>query len=182
MKQENIIISQNSVNSKEPYDIVYSNITVVNLLLKQGLTGNDIHKDAFGSYYADYYLAQVENGGFSQFVYNSQWQKAVNDRVAYALEQMKATKHLALFNKMRAKIDAISEENLKAYFESDYFGDNEMRDIISAENASQTFYNLDENIINLNANWLKNHKDVQILSIEDMILAVEKISGKKVER
>ena len=183
MKQEKIIISQNSVNSKELYDIVYSNITVVNLLKEQGLSENDIHKDALGSYYADYYLAQLDNGGFSQFVYNTRWKKIVNDRVAYALGEMKAVKHLALFNKTREKMDTISTEELNRYFESDYFGNNEMRDIIhDLENVSETFYNLEENITTLNAKWLKNHKDVQILSIEDMILRVEEISGKKVKR
>ena len=183
MKQEQIIISQNSVNSKELYDIVYSNVTVVNLLLDQGLEEKDIHKDALGSYYADYYLAQVNNGGFSQFVYNTKWKKVVNDRVAYGLQQMKANKHLAFFNNKRVEIDKISTKDLETYFESEYFGDNEMRDTLNnLDDANATFYNMDEDITELNANWLKNHKDVQILSIDDMFLAVEKITGTKIER
>jgi len=36
MKQEKIIISKNSLESSEPSDIVYSNVTVVNLLLAEG--------------------------------------------------------------------------------------------------------------------------------------------------
>lgn len=180
-KQENIIISQNSVNSKELYDIVYSNVTVVNLLLDQGLEEKDLHKDALASYYADYYLAQVENGGFSQFVYNSRWQKIVNDRITYGLEQMGATKHLALFNKLREKVDAIPNDEIQKYFESEYFGENEMRDTLNNLD-DDTFFNLNENISDLNGMWLKNHKDVQILSIENMFLAIEKITGTKIER
>ena len=180
-KQEHIIISQNSVNSKDLYDIVYSNVTVVNLLLDQGLEEKDLHKDALASYYADYYLAQVENGGFSQFVYNSRWQKIVNDRIAYGLEQMGATKHLDLFSTLRAKVDAISGKELELYYESEYFGDNEMRDTLNNLDDDK-FFNLEENISDLNGIWLKTHKDVQILSIEDMFLAIEKISDTKIER
>ena len=178
MKQTKIIISQNSVNSKDLYDIVYSNVTVVNLLLDQGLDEEEIHKDALASYYADYYLAQVENGGFSQYVYNSKWQNIVNDRVALGLELMKATKHLDYFNKKRAVLDKIPSEKLNDYFASDYFGDNDTRDELNDD----VFYNLDESISDLNAIWLKNHTDTIILSIDDMFLALEKIVGKAIER
>lgn len=182
MKQEQIIISQNSLK-KELYDVVYSNVTVVNLLLEQGLKERDMHKDALASYYVDYYLAQVQNGGFSQYVYNTKWQEIVNKRVAYGLEQMKATKHLALFNKKRKKLDTISPKDLATYFKSEYFGDNNMRDILNnLDDENDKFYNMEESIIELNAEWLKNHPDAQILSIEEMFLAIEKITGTKIER
>ncbi|HIP34208.1 MAG TPA: DUF4375 domain-containing protein [Bacteroidia bacterium] len=177
-KQTNIIISKKSVASKDLYDIVYSNVTVVNLLLDEGLEETEIHKDALASYYADYYLAQVENGGFSQYVYNTKWKDIVNDRVAYGLEKMGALKHLDYFTKKRAEIDKIPNTKLDTYFDSDYFGENQTRDNLN----DAIFINIEENISDLNGTWLKNHKDTNILSIEDMFLAIEKISGTKIER
>jgi hypothetical protein len=75
MKLNKIIVSENSFNSNDPYDIINSNITVVNLLREEGIDDENINEDSLTSYYLDYYSAQYKNGNFSQFVWNTQWRR-----------------------------------------------------------------------------------------------------------
>ena len=59
-----IVVSEKSLQSKEAEDIVESNILFVNALLGEYLTEEEVSADALRSYYVDYYLTQVNNGGF----------------------------------------------------------------------------------------------------------------------
>jgi len=59
---QSVIVSRESFASAEPYDIVDSNISFVNALFAEYLRAEEISPDALRSYYADYYLAQVNNG------------------------------------------------------------------------------------------------------------------------
>jgi len=178
MNQTKIIISEKSANSEVPYDIVSSNISVVNVLLEEGLREEQIHKDALASYYVDYYLAQVENGGLSQYIYNSKNQKIVNDRVAYGLEKINAVKHLQFFNEKISMLDKMPKDKVDDFLSGEYFGENQTRDELNDDG----FFNIDEEIIELNSKWLKNHSDTIILPMEKMFVAVEEIVGHDVER
>jgi len=75
---QSVIVSDQSFASTDPEDIIYSNVELVNALFEELLEEDEIAPDALRSYYVDYYLAQLENGGFSQFVYNSQWSPLTN--------------------------------------------------------------------------------------------------------
>ena len=65
-----IYVSQQSFDDEDEYEIVSSNIDLLNALLNEYLNEDEIHPASLQSYYVDYYHAQVHNGGFSQFVYN----------------------------------------------------------------------------------------------------------------
>lgn len=68
-----VIVSIDAMGSDDPCDLISSNIDVVNALLNEHLNPDEISIDALRSYYVDYFLSQLNNGGFSQFVYNSRW-------------------------------------------------------------------------------------------------------------
>lgn len=70
---QSVIVSDLSFASEAPYDVVESNITFVNALLEEQCRPEEIAPDALRSYYVDHYLAQMNNGGVSRFVYNSRW-------------------------------------------------------------------------------------------------------------
>lgn len=42
MKQDKIIVSETSHNSSDPYDLILSNISVVNLLNEEGIDEDEI--------------------------------------------------------------------------------------------------------------------------------------------
>src|SRR5215510_6523910 len=104
---QSVIVSDQSFASTDPYDIISSNIEFVNALFGEHLRADEIAPDALRSYYVDYYLAQVNNGGFSQFVYNSHWSPLMNGYIREGLAAMKAAGHLALFNESAALVDRL---------------------------------------------------------------------------
>ena len=151
-----VIVSDQSVASADPYDVVYSNIELVNALFGEHLRADEIAPDALRSYYVDYYLAQINNGGFSQFVYNSHWSPLMNAFIREGLLAMKAVGHLALFNESAALVDRLGADRLQTFFESEYFDTNAERDALDANN--DRFYALleTEDLIALNAAWLRS--------------------------
>lgn len=60
-----IYVSQQSFDDEDEYEIVSSNIDLLNALLNEYLNEDEIHPASLQSYYVDYYHAQVHNGGFS---------------------------------------------------------------------------------------------------------------------
>lgn len=163
-----VIVSDQSVASADPYDIVYSNIELVNALFGEHLRADEIAPDALRSYYVDYYLAQVNNGGFSQFVYNSHWSPLMNGFIREGLAAMKAVGHLALFNDSAALVDRLGADGLQAFLESELFGTNPTRDDLDVNN--DRFYELleTEDLIALNAAWLHGLPGLKVKTAEEI--------------
>lgn len=173
-----IIVSDNSFKDEDPYKIISSNISVINVLREEGAEIDQIHDDAMLSYYIDFYLAEYNNGNFSQFVWNTKWSEELNDEIKIGLEKIGALKHLELFNQQCEKVSSLSKDELNSFLESDYFGENKTRDLLK----NDTFFDIDENLIELNSKWLKNHKDLWVLSIDDMFEEIENFVGHKIEK
>jgi len=172
---QSVIVSDQSFASKEPYDIVASNIALVNALLAEHLYLEEITPDALRSYYVDYYLAQVENGGFSQFVYNSRWSPIIVGLVREGLSDMKAVQHLKLFHESAAILDDMGADRLKAFVESEYFGTNEVRDNLNDAHGER-FLQLSEteDLISLNAAWLRSLPSLRVKTIDEIRAEVER--------
>src|SRR5262245_9695099 len=107
-----IIVIEPSITHPDPGEIVGSSIWFVNALMDEHLRPDEICTDALRSYYVDYYLAQVNNGGFSQFVYNSRWGSLVVSLVRDGLQAMGATRHLAVFEEGVKLVESFGEERL----------------------------------------------------------------------
>lgn len=174
---DKVIVSENSFKSTDPYDIIDSNISFINLLREEGFE-DDLCPEAQISYYIDYYLTQVKNGGFSQFVYNSGWNDELIEVIRDGLKKMQATKHLAFFNQQVAVVNNYDELELAKFINGDYFGKNPTRDAFNNDELNH----IKENLIELNASWLKNLPNLAVLSIEEMFQAAEKILGKEISR
>ena len=177
-KLNKIIVSENSFNDNDPYKIIGSNISVVNVLREEGTDIEEIHDDAMLSYYVDFYLAQYNNGNFSQFVWNSKWDEELIENIAIGLEEMGAEKHLQFYEEQCAKVENLSEEELDAFLDGEYFGENPTRDLLN----NDAFFDIDEKLIELNSKWLKNHPDLKVYSIDDMFAVIEKFLGRKIEK
>ena len=122
-----IVVLEASVAHDDPGEIVGSNVWFVNALLEEYLTTDEIASAALRSYYVDYYLAQVNNGGFSQFVYNSQWHPLVIRFTREGMRAVKARRHLEVFEKGARLVEEFGPHRLHAYLESEYFGENRDR-------------------------------------------------------
>jgi hypothetical protein len=45
-----------------------------------------------------------------------------------------------------------------------------------------TFFELDENLVALNANFLKSHPDFEVLSVDEMFATLEEFVGHEIKR
>ena len=165
---QSVIVSDQSFASADPFDIVSSNIEVVNALFGEHLRVDELAPDALRSYYVDYYLAQVNNGGFAQFVYNSHWSPLMNAFIREGLLAMKAVGHLALFNESAALVERLGADRLQTFFESEYFGTNAERDSLDANN--ERFYTLSESeeLVALNAAWLRSLAGLKVMTTDEI--------------
>jgi len=177
-----IIVSRQSFLSQDPYDVIQSNLSFVNYLLQEHFRPDELSRAALVSYYVDYYLSQVNNGGFSQFVYNSRWAPGVIDRVRGGLLGMKADRHLEVFEQGAALVASLGDAALHDYFASEYFGDNPTRDMLNTVNDA--FYAIGEaqDLIQLNAAWIRKHPDLVVLTIAQMKDEIDRRIARMVDR
>lgn len=179
---QSVVVSKESLESDDPYDVILSNISFVNALLGEYFTHEELARDALRSYYVDYYLAQVENGGFSQFVYNSGWEEFVIECVEEGLEAMGAVKHRKLFRQCASILDDIGPEGMARFYKSEYFGENEERDVLSE--FDDTFFELleEEDLVLLNSAWLRSLPNLVVMSREEMAAEVERRAAALTDR
>ena len=173
-----IIISENAANSENPQDIINSNISVINLMREEKIDDDLIHEDALMSYYLDYYVAQHIEGNFAQFVYNSSWNKELNELIEEGLALIGAEKHLELFQAQAKKVRLMSNIKLDKFLKGKLEGVNPVRDLLNTD----TFFELEENIVALNAAFLKSHPDTEVLSVDEMFEALEEFVGHEIKR
>jgi len=179
MKMEQILIPENAYNSNELHPVMYGNSKIISFLLSKNIDLDKIHPDALASFYVDYYFSQVNMAGFSKFLHSSQWNSDMNDRIAYGLKEMKSFKHLEYFINKRKEIDALPSDKLEIFLDNHYMLDNPLRVEIDED---KTFYWIDDEIVELNGQWLKEHKDTKVLSMDDIFLELEKILGEPITR
>ena len=171
---QSIVVSSQSIESDDPYDVIYSNIRFLNDLQDQYIKVEELSENALRSYYVDFYLAQVNNGGFSQFVYNSGWDERTVRFIREGLESMGANRHLELFEESAAILDSLGPDGLEKFLEGEYFGENEERDILNR--FDDKFYDLceHEDLIELNSKWIKGHPSLVVMSAEELNAEVER--------
>lgn len=174
---DTIVVLADSVDRDDPEVIVGSNVFFVNLLFEEYLRPDEIPSDALRSYYADYYLAQVNNGGFSQFVYNSRWVPLCVRLVREGLAAIGAVRHLEVFDRGANSVDSFDSARLESYFASGYFGENPDRDDLNALNDAFMAVEKEEDLLALNAAWLRGHPGLVRMETEAQMRAEARRRG-----
>lgn len=173
-----IIISETAFKSDNLQDVIHSNISVINLMREEGIDDDLIHEDAIMSYYLDYYTAQCAEGNFGQFVYNSGWDKELNELLEEGLALVGAEKQLEFFQQQSKKVRLMSSVKLNKFLKGKLEGVNPTRDLLNA----QPFSAVEEDLVTLNANFLKSHPDTEVLSVDDMFAVLEEFVGHEIKR
>jgi hypothetical protein len=156
-------VSTISFASKDPDVIVQSNVSVVNAMFAADYPIEQISREALTSYYVDYYVVQVQNGGLAQFVFNSRASALVFELVDEGLGAIGATRHRALFAGLLSRVVKLGRKKIEEFFASQYFGKNATRDVLNE--TTDAFYELSkqENITELNARWLRQLPNLKVL-------------------
>lgn len=173
-----IIVSETAINSENLQDIIHSNISVINLMREEKIADDLIHEDALMSYYLDYYYSQYVIGNFAQFVYNSGWNAELNELIEEGLALIGAEKHLGFFQQQSKKVKLMSSVKLNKFLKGKLEGVNPIRDLLN----NNTFFEIEENLVDLNANFLKSHPDFEVLSVDEMFAVLEEFVGHEIKR
>lgn len=173
-----ILVSETAFNSENLQDIINSNISVINLMREEKIDDECIHEDALMSYYLDYYYSQYVAGNFAQFVHQSGWNAELNELIEEGLGLIGAEKHLELFQQQSKKVKLMSSVKLSKFLKGKLEGVNPTRDLLN----SDTFFELEENLVILNANFLKSHPDFEVLSVDEMFATLEEFVGHEIKR
>lgn len=173
-----ILVSETAANSENPQDIINSNISIINLMREEKVNDDFIHEDALLSYYLDYYASQYSAGNFSQFVYNSGWNKELNELIEEGLALIGAEKHLELFQAQSKRVKLLSSVKIGKFLKGKLEGVNPTRDLLN----NNAFFELDENLVQLNADFLKNHPDFEALPVEEIFAVLEEFIGHEIKR
>lgn len=173
-----IIVSEKAFNSENLQDVIHSNISVINLMREEKIDDEFIHDDALMSYYLDYYYSQYATGNFAQFVHQSGWNAELNELIVEGLALIGAHHHLALFQQQSKKVKLLSSVKLNKFLKGKLEGVNPIRDLLN----NDTFFELEENLVTLNANFLKSHPNFEVLSVDEMFATVEEFVGHEIKR
>ena len=173
-----IIVSETAFNSENLHDVIHSNISVINLMREEKIDDEFIHEDALMSYYLDYYYSQYAAGNFAQFVHHSGWNAELNELIEEGLALIGAEKHLELFQQQSKKVKLMSSVKLNKFLKGKLEGVNPTRDLLN----NDAFFELEENLVTLNTNFLKSHPDFEVLSVDEMFATLEEFVGHEIKR
>jgi uncharacterized protein DUF4375 len=174
-----IVVDKKSVDSDSDYDIVQSNIDFINALLRQYYKIDEISQDALQSYEVDYYLAQMLNGGFAQFVKNSSWSSETVRLVRRGLVAIGAMGHLKLFEEGVMLVGSLGDARLQTFFVTSIqnYARSTEREVLAA--IDDRFYELEkrEGLRGLNRGWVKLHPNLVQASPEQIAAEVQRRAG-----
>ncbi|MBU8868596.1 DMP19 family protein [Paenarthrobacter aromaticivorans] len=165
-----VVLSKTSFEAGNA-DVVDSNVNVVNQMYAELLNSDEISTAALNSYFVDFYLTQALAGGFAQYVFTAPEREEVDAYVRAGLEGMGATRHLDLFNCTAAAFDGLSEDDAEAYLDGE-LDDSEapLEAVVVLDELDGEFEALleEEDIIDLNAAYLRNQPGLLVLSDEEL--------------
>ncbi len=165
---KSILVTSESLEDGDSYSIIESNMDTVNALVDRLVEYEEITPEALKSYFVDYYLAQMMNGGFAQFIHNCGCDGSIIEHVQEGLASMKAERHAALFEQCLQIIEEMSEDDLDEFLESDFFGENPGRDALNVHNEAFYALNQSEDLVELNSAWLRQHPQLQAVDADEM--------------
>jgi hypothetical protein len=175
-----IVVDESSVASDDSDDdIVRSNIDFINELRGQHIRFDEVSQDALRSYQVDYYLAQMLNGGFAQFVMNSGWGAGTVSLVREGLAAMGATEHLELFEVGTGLVQSLGDAGLKRFFATSIQDYAKSPELAVLKAVDDRFFALDKrhSLSSLNRAWLRSHPNLVRASAEQIKAEILRRAG-----
>lgn len=153
-------------------DVVGDNVEVVNAMYQALLNAEEIAPDALRSYFVDFYLTQMLEGGFAQYVFMTPDRDELDNYIREGLEGMGAKEHLALFERTIEHYDSLSETDMEAYLEGESDEESGPSEAVAAMEALDgEFEELleSEDVTGLNAVWLRSQPGLLVLDEQELV-------------
>jgi hypothetical protein len=167
-------VPEKAYRSDSPYDLVQSVVNFVNFALRNAYFNRDeIAQNAMRAYHVDYYLAQVNNGGHSQYAANGNMLEAILKDCQQGLE---AVRHDAASLHHRFLVFSQAEPTRMAkVLQGGGFGKIDP----FVESLDKEFYALDKEqpLINANRDWLKSLPELKVVADDDYIAVTDALAA-----
>ncbi len=157
-----ILLSEDAIATDTALAVIHSNISVVNYLRHSDVGDDELHPDAFASYCVDYYYNTVKEEGLASFIHKTKWDLDLIEIIQSGLLAINAVEHLAYFEKQMRQMKLFSKVKLAKFLANPLEKGKEIAQLLEDSNFPT------EDLILLNANWLKQHPDTQIVSLPTM--------------
>lgn len=157
-----ILLSTTAITTDTALAVVQSNISVVNYLRHAEVGDDELHPDAFASYCVDYYYTKVKEEGLAAFIHQTKWDLDLIEIIQAGLTAMQATEHLAYFEKQMRQMKLFSKIKLTKFLANPIEKGKDIAQLLEDKSFPE------EDLLTLNANWLKQHPDTQVVTIEEM--------------
>lgn len=163
-----MLINKIYLTDTDPTQLVSSNIECVNAYFALHIEPDEMLPAILYSYYVDYYLSQVLNGGIAQFAYNTAWRSGTLHYVEFGLHEMGANEHLQLLEDIAELIiGQIGIDNFIQFTGENLLGDNAIRDKLNELTEKFLKINQYENLEHINNIFLKNHSYSVFISFSE---------------
>jgi hypothetical protein len=169
-----IIVPKKAYESESPYELVQSVVNFVNFALRHAYFNRDeIAQNAMRSYHVDYYLAQVNNGGHSQFAANRNMLDVILKDIEEGLVAMRHD--AATIYKRFLTFSKAEPGRMANVLKGGGFGDIDR----FMHGLDKEFYALDRArpLINANRDWLKSLPELQVVADDDYIPVTDALAA-----
>lgn len=168
-----ITVSQESVEDDDPGTIVESNAWVVERLRLKGVTDDAISEDALVSYAVRRYSRLRGHGGFLQFVQDTWGNEPLLARLRHGLVAMGAERHLELLDENLAPMQATGLRRIWLSYVDTL--KESVGNVTNESRKEKKFRRLqsDENLSLLNARWIFDRPDLQIIARDRLVEVVD---------
>ena len=169
-----IVLADEALQAGDLEYVTYSNAEFVWALRAEHLTEDEIFSDAVHGMYVQRYLGEIDNGGFSQFLYNCRGEPEVILSVRSGLNAIGAVKNLAVYDRACGHAAELDANRLTEFVESEYFGENAERDEIDRLSQTVEATMRAENLKLLLAAFLLEHDQLVIMTGPEIAAEVQR--------
>ena len=171
--QHAIMVSDAAFNRGDDQAIVGVNAAVIQRQLDAHLHPDELSADALRSYYVEYYLRQMNDGGFAQFVHTSGWDRLITTQVRDGLKAIGASWHHQLFTRSADLVKQLSNDQLHQFLRSPSLADadpivDKIADILNRYSPQFLAEEETKSLRSYNAAWLRQHYQLTVLSADEI--------------
>jgi hypothetical protein len=164
-----VVLTSSSIHGRDE-EVVEANVGIIDAMHNALLGAERMSPVAVRSYFVDFYLSRMLEGGFALYAVMAAARSATDALIREGMAGMGATAHLDLFNRAVDAYDALTAETAQAYLDAPGGAGDDPDSVLRIEELDGEFEELleHENITALNARWLRGQPDLLVLDDEEL--------------
>lgn len=171
-----IVLARELYHSESRYERIIGLTDFFHAMLERDFHVEELPEEVHTSYYVSYYLQQVQNGGFAQFIYNSHWDKAIVSFVERGLRKIHAKRHYLLFQRLKQLVRRLLLQSGTIRERDRILEEPRLRQQI--ESMNKEFFSLlkIEDLLSLNWSYLGGVESIELVEASEWLAALDELA------